>query len=106
MHMPGYFLWVAGLLLTVQPEKAPPPPKGSQQQADRLFGEKKWAEARTAYDALEQRAIEQAIECCLQMEEWDGALDRGNQFARIQKVEPFNRSWLHSSKNRAEDARR
>ncbi len=60
-------------------------------RADALFKEKNWAEARTAYDdarkneknwstPLVRTAVEGAVACSIQLQQWDDALQRAQQF--------------------------
>jgi uncharacterized protein YfaS (alpha-2-macroglobulin family) len=103
--MPCHLLLPLVLLAAVQSASQQTPAPNPQQEAERLFSEKRWMEARNAYDTLENQAVERAVECCLQIEDWDAAIGRAIRFAGTKDPDVFDRSRWHSWNKRAEDAR-
>jgi hypothetical protein len=94
------------LLPAIQLAESQVPTYEAEQKADGFYREKRWLEARTIYDALEKQSLERAIDCCLQAEDWDGALDRADRFARMKDTELFDRDRWHSWDTRADDAKK
>jgi uncharacterized protein YfaS (alpha-2-macroglobulin family) len=85
-------------------------------EAERLFKEERWAEARTAYAAinmpasawhtpLARRVVQRLVTCSLRLNDWEDAWQRVDRFRRQAQAGPFERDRWHQWNRKDQEAR-